>query len=77
MSPPPSPLDSYSGFASAHMYEFVVTKAQLVNEWALEPYTPVESEALVRAFSPGSTLELGLKAFRRRGPKWPGTPHTF
>jgi hypothetical protein len=23
----------------------------------------VESEALVRAFSPGSTLELGLKAF--------------
>jgi hypothetical protein len=31
--------------------------------------TLVESEALVRAFSPGSTLEPGLKAFRRRGPK--------
>jgi hypothetical protein len=30
----------------------------------------VESEALVRAFSPDSTLEPGLKAFRRRGPKW-------
>jgi hypothetical protein len=28
----------------------------------------VEREALVRAFSPGSTLEPGLKAFRRRGP---------
>jgi hypothetical protein len=33
------------------------------------PPTPVESEAFVRAFSPDSTLELGLKAFRRRGPK--------
>jgi hypothetical protein len=30
----------------------------------------VESETFVRAFSPGSTLEPGLKAFRRRGPKW-------
>jgi hypothetical protein len=30
----------------------------------------VESEALVGAFSPGSTLEPGLNAFRRRGPKW-------
>jgi hypothetical protein len=30
----------------------------------------VESEALVRAFSPGSTLEPELKAFYRRGPKW-------
>jgi hypothetical protein len=29
----------------------------------------VESEALVRAFSPDSTLEPGLKAFRRRGLK--------
>jgi hypothetical protein len=29
----------------------------------------VEKEALVRAFSPGSTLEPGLKAFRQRGPK--------
>jgi hypothetical protein len=29
----------------------------------------VEKEALVRAFSPGSTLEPGLKAFRRRDPK--------
>jgi hypothetical protein len=29
----------------------------------------VESEALVLAFSPGSTLEPGLKAFRRRGLK--------
>jgi hypothetical protein len=29
----------------------------------------VESEALVRAFSPGSTLEPRLKAFRQRGPK--------
>jgi hypothetical protein len=26
-------------------------------------------EAFVRAFSPDSTLEPGLKAFRRRGPK--------
>jgi hypothetical protein len=35
----------------------------------------VESEALVWAFSPGSTLELGLKAFRRRGSKcWLETP---
>jgi hypothetical protein len=32
--------------------------------------TLVEREVLVRAFSPGSTLELGLKAFHRRGPKW-------
>jgi hypothetical protein len=31
----------------------------------------VESEAFVQAFSPGSTLEPGLKAFRRRGPKCP------
>jgi hypothetical protein len=31
--------------------------------------TLVESEALVRAFSPGSTLEPGLKAFHRRGLK--------
>jgi hypothetical protein len=30
---------------------------------------PVESEAFVRAFSPGSTLEPGLKAFHQRGPK--------
>jgi hypothetical protein len=29
----------------------------------------MEREALVRAFSPGSTLKTGLKAFRRRGPK--------
>jgi hypothetical protein len=29
----------------------------------------VESEAFVRAFSPGSTLEPGLKVFRRRGLK--------
>jgi hypothetical protein len=29
----------------------------------------VESEDLVRPFSPGSTLEPGLKTFRRRGPK--------
>jgi hypothetical protein len=29
----------------------------------------LESRAFVRAFSPGSTLEPGLKAFRRRGPK--------
>jgi hypothetical protein len=29
----------------------------------------VESEPFVWAFSPGSTLEPGLKAFRRRGPK--------
>jgi hypothetical protein len=29
----------------------------------------VEWEALVRAFSPYSTLESGLKVFRRRGPK--------
>jgi hypothetical protein len=26
--------------------------------------------AFILAFSPGSTLEPGLKAFRRRGPKW-------
>jgi hypothetical protein len=32
--------------------------------------TLVEREALVRAFSPGSTLEPGLKAFHRRDPKW-------
>jgi hypothetical protein len=32
-------------------------------------HTPVESETFVRSFSPGSTLEPGLKAFRRRGPK--------
>jgi hypothetical protein len=29
----------------------------------------VESEALVRAFSPDSILEPGLKTFRRLGPK--------
>jgi hypothetical protein len=28
-----------------------------------------EREDLVRTFSPGSTLESGLKVFRRRGPK--------
>jgi hypothetical protein len=33
--------------------------------------TVVESEAFVQAFSPGSTFELRLKAFRRRGPKCP------
>jgi hypothetical protein len=31
--------------------------------------TRVESEAFIQAFSPGSTLEPGLKAFRRRGLK--------
>jgi hypothetical protein len=47
--------------------------------------TLVEREAFVRAFSPGSTLESGLKTFRRRGPKWlletpvtkGGVPTTF
>jgi hypothetical protein len=35
----------------------------------------VEREALVRAFSPSSTFEPGLKALRRRGPKyWLETP---
>jgi hypothetical protein len=34
------------------------------------PATLVEIEALVQSFSPGSTLEPGLKAFRRRGSKW-------
>jgi hypothetical protein len=33
------------------------------------PHPLVEREALVQAFSPGSTLEPGLKVFRRRGPK--------
>jgi hypothetical protein len=33
--------------------------------------TLVESETFVQAFSPGSTLEPGLKAFRQRGPKCP------
>jgi hypothetical protein len=37
----------------------------------------VESEALVRAFSPSSILEPGLKAFRRRGPKWVLEPLPF
>jgi hypothetical protein len=37
--------------------------------------TRVESETSEWAFSPGSTMELRLKAFRRRGPKWGnGTP---
>jgi hypothetical protein len=31
--------------------------------------TLVEREALLRVFSSGSTLNPGLKAFRRRGPK--------
>jgi hypothetical protein len=31
------------------------------------PSALVEREALVRAFSPGSTLEPGLKGFHRRG----------
>jgi hypothetical protein len=34
-------------------------------------HTLVEREAFVQAFSPGSTLEPGLKAFHRRGPKCP------
>jgi hypothetical protein len=39
-------------------------------KWRLNIYHAlVEREALVRTFSPGSTLEPGLKAFRRRGPK--------
>jgi hypothetical protein len=37
----------------------------------------VEWEALVRAFSPHSTVEPGLKAFRRRGPKWLRMTPTF
>jgi hypothetical protein len=40
---------------------------------AVDPHaseaTLVEREALVRAFSPDSTLDPGLKAFRQRGPK--------
>jgi hypothetical protein len=39
--------------------------------------TLVESETLVRTFIPGSTLELGLKAFRRRGRNSLGLPPTF
>jgi hypothetical protein len=35
----------------------------------LMPRPLVESEAFVRTFSPDSTLEPGLKDFRRRGPK--------
>jgi hypothetical protein len=38
--------------------------------WFLACITLVESEPFVRAFSPGSTLEPGLKAFRWRGPKY-------
>jgi hypothetical protein len=34
-----------------------------------QSFTRVESEAFVRAFSPGSTLEPRLKAVCRRGPK--------
>jgi hypothetical protein len=30
----------------------------------------VESKALIRFFSPGSTLESGLKTFRQRSLKW-------
>jgi hypothetical protein len=37
----------------------------------------VESEAFLRAFSPGSTLEPRLKAFRRRGLKWQQIPIAF
>jgi hypothetical protein len=32
-------------------------------------YSLVEREAFVQAFSPGTTLEPGLKTFCRRGPK--------
>jgi hypothetical protein len=41
----------------------------LVDKEALVPL--VESETFIRAFSPGSTLEPGLKIFRRRVPKCP------
>jgi hypothetical protein len=37
----------------------------------------VESEALVRAFNPSSTLEPELKAFRRRGRNSLGRPLPF
>jgi hypothetical protein len=40
-----------------------------VNYWSDSMVLLVDSEAFVRAFSPGSTLEPGLKVFRRRGPK--------
>jgi hypothetical protein len=48
----------------------VGAKQYLVKTPYHDLYTLVESKALVWAFSPGSTLELGLKAFRRCGPKW-------
>jgi hypothetical protein len=38
---------------------------------------PVESEALVQAFSPNSILEPGLKVFRRRGRNTLGRPLPF
>jgi hypothetical protein len=39
-------------------------------ETYIDQSTLVEREAFVLAFSLGSTLEPGLKVFRRRGPKW-------
>jgi hypothetical protein len=42
-----------------------------------DEYSLVEWEALVWAFSPGSTLETGLKGFHRRGLKCPRTPLPF
>jgi hypothetical protein len=41
----------------------------LIGKWHCGGQPLVESDALVQGFSPGSTLEPGLKAFRRRGPK--------
>jgi hypothetical protein len=46
-----------------------------MNTNQITPLNTGGEEALVRAFSPGSTLEPGLNAFRRRGPKcWLETP---
>jgi hypothetical protein len=63
---PSVPISVAEGYLSGPRHILALPRASL----AL-----VESEAFVRAFSPGSTLEPGLMTFRRRGSKCsPETP---
>jgi hypothetical protein len=52
-----------------NMYNDLVLKSETLVNIGRGKLTLVERVALVRAFSPSSTLEPGLTAFCRRGPK--------
>jgi hypothetical protein len=67
---PARPICGVPGLFTAHLLSSAVAmRYKILRRRRARGYTPVEREVFVRAFSPGSTLEPGLKTFCRRGPK--------